>query len=30
MIDQRIEKALRTNEPVNELRKLVLGLFADG
>jgi hypothetical protein len=30
MIDQRIEKALQSNEPVNELRTVVLNLFADG
>jgi hypothetical protein len=30
MIDQRIEEALRSAEPVNELRNLVLHLLADG
>jgi len=30
MIDQRIEKALQANEPVNELRNVARNLFADG
>ena len=30
MIDQRIQQALGSSEPVNELRNLVLGLFAQG
>ncbi len=30
MIDQRIEQALRSSEPVHELRNLVLQLFAEG
>jgi hypothetical protein len=30
MIDQRIEKALQSNEPVNELREVARTLFADG
>ena len=30
MIDQRIQQALRSSEPVNELRNLVLHLLADG
>jgi hypothetical protein len=30
MIDQRIEEALRSSDPVNELRNLVLHLHADG
>ncbi len=30
MIDQRIEQALRSSEPVHELQNLVLHLFAEG
>jgi hypothetical protein len=30
MIDQRIEEALRSSEPVNELRSLVQHFLADG
>ena len=30
MIDQRLEQALRSNEPVSELRNLALQLFAEG
>ena len=30
MIDQRIEQALRSSEPVKELRNLVLQFLADG
>lgn len=30
MMDHRIERALRSTEPVNELRALVLGLMAEG
>jgi hypothetical protein len=30
MVDPRIERALRSTEPVNELRALVLGLIAAG
>jgi hypothetical protein len=30
MIDQRIQEALRSSEPVNELRNLVLRLLTDG
>jgi hypothetical protein len=30
MMDQRIEHALRSTEPVNELRALVLSLMAEG
>jgi hypothetical protein len=29
MIDERIEKALQSNEPVNELRNVALRLLAD-
>ena len=30
MIDERIQQALRSSDPVNELRNLVLHLLADG
>lgn len=30
MMDQRIEQALRSSQPVNELRNLVLHLLSDG
>jgi hypothetical protein len=30
MMDHRIERALRSTEPVNELRALVLSLMAEG
>jgi hypothetical protein len=30
MVDQSIEQALRSSQPVNELRNLVLHLLADG
>jgi hypothetical protein len=30
MIDQRVEQALRSSTPVNELRNLVLHFLADG
>jgi hypothetical protein len=30
MIDQRIERALASSEPVRELRNLVVALFAEG
>ena len=30
MIDERLEQALRSNEPVSEVRNLALQLFAEG